>query len=73
MLSTGVVDNAAVVRHVVAAGYNGPIGVEAFSRSILPSFVSDALAIWRQPYADGRALATEAAEIMRRGAGVADG
>jgi D-psicose/D-tagatose/L-ribulose 3-epimerase len=68
MLSTGVVDNAAVVRHVVAAGYNGPIGVEAFSRSILPSFVSDALAIWRQPYTDGRALATEAAQIMRRGA-----
>ena len=72
MLSTGVVDNAAVVRHVVAAGYNGPIGVEAFSRSILPSFVSDALAIWRQPYTDGRALAAEAAQIMRRGAGLAD-
>jgi D-psicose/D-tagatose/L-ribulose 3-epimerase len=72
MLSTGVVDNAAVVRHVVAAGYSGPIGVEAFSRSILPSFVSDALAIWRQPYTDGRALAAEAAEIMRRGAGPAD-
>jgi D-psicose/D-tagatose/L-ribulose 3-epimerase len=72
MLSTGVVDNAAVVRHVVAAGYSGPIGVEAFSRSILPSFVSDALAIWREPYTDGRALATEAAQIMRRGAGVAD-
>jgi D-psicose/D-tagatose/L-ribulose 3-epimerase len=72
MLSTGVVDNAAVVRHVVAAGYAGPIGVEAFSRSILPSFVSDALAIWREPYTDGRALAAEAAQIMRRGAGVPD-
>jgi D-psicose/D-tagatose/L-ribulose 3-epimerase len=72
MLSTGIVDNAAVVRHVVAAGYNGPIGVEAFSRSILPSFVSDALAIWRQPYTDGRELAAEAAEIMRRGAGEGD-
>jgi D-psicose/D-tagatose/L-ribulose 3-epimerase len=72
MLSTGVVDNAAVVRHVVAAGYAGPIGVEAFSRSILPSFVSDALAIWREPYTDGRALASEAAQIMRRGAGLTD-
>ena len=67
MLSTGIVDNAAVVRHVVAADYAGPIGVEAFSRSILPSFVSDALAIWREPYTAGRALATEAAEIMKQG------
>jgi D-psicose/D-tagatose/L-ribulose 3-epimerase len=66
MLSTGIVDNAAVVRHVVASGYNGPIGVEAFSRSILPSFVSDALAIWRSPYESGRDLAAEAARIMKQ-------
>ena len=67
MLSTGIVDNAAVVRHVLAAGYEGPIGVEAFSRSILPSFVSDALAIWRSPYESGRDLAAEAARIMHQG------
>ena len=65
MLSTGIVDNAAVVRHAIAAGYTGPIGVEAFSRSILPSFVADALAIWREPYTSGRDLAAEAATIMR--------
>lgn len=70
MLSAGIVDNVAVVRHALAAGYTGPIGVEAFSRSILPSFVADALAIWRSPYESGRALAAEAAEIMRRGANV---
>jgi D-psicose/D-tagatose/L-ribulose 3-epimerase len=69
MLSTGIVDNASVVRHVLAADYEGPIGVEAFSRSILPSFVADALAIWRAPYTSGRDLAAEAAEIMRQGAG----
>jgi D-psicose/D-tagatose/L-ribulose 3-epimerase len=68
MLSTGIVDNAAVVRHVVAAGYAGPIGVEAFSRSILPSFVSDALAIWREPYTAGRDLAADAARMMKQGA-----
>ena len=65
MLSTGIVDNAAVVRHAIAAGYTGPIGVEAFSRSILPPFVADALAIWREPYTSGRDLAAEAATIMR--------
>lgn len=69
MLSSGIVDNAAVVRHAVAAGYTGPIGVEAFSRSILPSFVADALAIWRSPYDSGQKLAVEAADIMRRAAG----
>jgi len=68
MLSSGIVDNTAVVRHVLSAGYEGPIGVEAFSRSILPSFVSDALAIWRSPYDSGRDLAAEAARMMKRGA-----
>jgi len=68
MLSSGIVDNVAVLRHALAAGYTGPIGVEAFSRSILPSFVADALAIWRSPYESGYVLAAEAADIMRRAA-----
>jgi D-psicose/D-tagatose/L-ribulose 3-epimerase len=72
-LSTGIVDNAAVVKHALGAGYAGPIGVEAFSRSILPSFVADALAIWREPYASGEKLAGEAVRIMHRGAGVKGG
>lgn len=66
-LSTGVVDPVAVVSHALKAGYTGPIGVEAFSRSILPSFVSDALAIWREPYTSGLSLATEAAELIAQG------
>ena len=57
-----------VVRHRVdvVGGYRGRIGVEAFSRSILPSPVGDFLAIWREPYTDGRALAAEAIDIIRR-------
>lgn len=67
-LSTGVVDAPTVVAHTLKAGYTGPIGVEAFSRSILPGFVSDALAIWREPYSSGFSLASEAMELIRAGA-----
>jgi D-psicose/D-tagatose/L-ribulose 3-epimerase len=70
-LSTGVVDVAAVVAHAVAAGYTGIIGVEAFSRSVLPSPVADALSIWREPYVDGRALAADAIAVMHRGLALA--
>lgn len=66
-LSTGVVDPVAVVAHALKVGYSGPIGVEAFTRSILPGFVSDALAIWREPYTSGLSLATEAAELINQG------
>lgn len=66
-LGTGMVNAPAVVTHAINAGYTGPIGVEAFSRSILPSFVSDALAIWREPYSSGFSLASEAMELIRAG------
>ncbi|THG29948.1 sugar phosphate isomerase/epimerase family protein [Naasia lichenicola] len=64
-LGAGVVDAGAVVRAAIAAGYQGPVGVEAFSRSILSEFASDLLRIWRAPYADGRALAAEAIALVR--------
>ena len=64
-LATGSVDAAGVVREAIRAGYRGRIGVEAFSRSVLPGFVGDLLAIWREPYTDGRALAAEAIDIIR--------
>jgi len=65
-LGAGSVDTGAVVREAVRAGYRGRIGVEAFSRSVLPSPVDDFLAIWREPYTDGQALAAEAIDIIRR-------
>ena len=64
-LAGGSVDAAAVVREALRAGYRGRIGVEAFSRSILAAGASDMLAIWREPYTDGRALAAEAMDIVR--------
>lgn len=64
-LGTGVVDNAEIVRVARAAGYRGPIGVEAFSASILSPIANDVLAIWRSPYTDGLALAREAYALIR--------
>jgi D-psicose/D-tagatose/L-ribulose 3-epimerase len=64
-LATGSVDTAAAVREAIRAGYRGRIGVEAFSRSVLPGFLGDLLAIWREPYTDGAALAAEAIDIVR--------
>jgi D-psicose/D-tagatose/L-ribulose 3-epimerase len=75
-LGSGAVDVAAVVREAIAAGYRGPIGLEAFSRSVLPGAVSDFLAIWRETYTDGRAVAAEAIGIVREaeaGAGSLEG
>jgi D-psicose/D-tagatose/L-ribulose 3-epimerase len=65
-LGSGSVDADAVVREAITAGYQGRIGLEAFTRSVLPSPVSEVLAIWREPYTDGRALAAEAIGIIRR-------
>jgi D-psicose/D-tagatose/L-ribulose 3-epimerase len=64
-LGAGSVDPGAVVREAIMAGYGGRIGLEAFSRSVLSSAVSDLLGIWREPYTDGRALAAEAMSIIR--------
>lgn len=66
-LGTGAVDVVEVVRSAVAAGYQGRFGVEAFTRSILPDFVADALAIWREPYVSGADLAAGAAQLIRSG------
>ncbi len=65
-LSTGVVDPVAVVAEALRTGYRGRVGVEAFSRSVLSSVAGDVLAIWREPYTDGRALAAEAIELIRK-------
>jgi D-psicose/D-tagatose/L-ribulose 3-epimerase len=64
-LGTGVVDAAEIVRVAWAAGYRGPIGVEAFSSSILSPIANDVLAIWRTPFTDGAALARDAYAIIR--------
>ncbi|MQA32517.1 sugar phosphate isomerase/epimerase family protein [Modestobacter roseus] len=65
-LAGGVVDVEAVVRAAIDAGYSGRVGLEAFSRSVLTAGASDLLAIWRETYTDGAALAAEAIELVRK-------
>lgn len=67
LLSTGSVDVADIVRAALDAGYTGRFGVEAFSRAILPTPVSDMLAIWRQPYSSALDLAADAVRVVQRG------
>ncbi|MFB9378376.1 sugar phosphate isomerase/epimerase family protein [Kineococcus gynurae] len=64
-LGTGAIDVAGVLEAALTAGYRGRVGVEAFSRRLLPSPVADALAIWRSPYDDGLALARSAVRLIR--------
>ncbi|GAA1957852.1 sugar phosphate isomerase/epimerase family protein [Microbacterium deminutum] len=66
-LSTGVVDLVDVVTRALDLGYDGRIGIEAFSRSILSPEVGDMLAIWREPYDDGAVLAADAMRVIQRG------
>ncbi|NDL55694.1 sugar phosphate isomerase/epimerase family protein [Phytoactinopolyspora mesophila] len=60
-LTTGVVNIPRIVTTALEAGYTGPFGVEAFTRDVLTSEASSALAIWRSPYTDGAALVADAA------------
>ena len=66
-LSTGTVDVAGVVRSALDDGYRGRWGIEAFSRSVLPTGVADMLAIWRTPYDNGFELAADAMRVIERG------
>ncbi len=59
-LGTGGVDVAGLARALVAAGYEGPIGFEAFSADILDPGLAAALAVWRTTYTDADATARAA-------------
>lgn len=67
LLSTGSLPIAEIVRDALDDGYVGRLGVEAFSRSLLPGPVADMLAIWRTPYDDGVELAADAMSVIQRG------
>jgi len=66
-LSTGAIDIPGVVQAAFDDGYQGRIGVEAFSRPLLDDGVSDMLSIWRAPYDDGLELASDAVRVIRAG------
>ncbi|PWJ54402.1 D-psicose/D-tagatose/L-ribulose 3-epimerase [Quadrisphaera granulorum] len=67
-LGSGAVDVAGVLRSALAGGYTGRVGVEAFSRALMPGAVADALAIWRSPYDDGLGLAERALALVQHAA-----
>ncbi len=66
-LGDGVIDMEATIAAVLDEGYDGRWGIEAFTRSLLPAPVADRLAIWREPYTDGLALAADAQRVIRNG------
>lgn len=66
-LSTGAVDVEGVLQSALDDGYEGRIGVEAFSRPLVAEGARDALSIWRAPFDDGLALAADALRVIRTG------
>lgn len=67
-LAAGAVDVAGVLSAALALGYAGRVGVESFSRALMPPDVADALAIWRSPYDDGLVLAERAFRLVETAA-----
>lgn len=63
-LADGHIPIRAVLVTALAAGYQGMIGVEAFSRDLMETPVATALAIWRDVFNDGDALAANAARLI---------
>jgi D-psicose/D-tagatose/L-ribulose 3-epimerase len=52
------------LKQVLALGYRGLIGIEAFARERLAPDHANLLAIWRNPFADGTALASRAMSLI---------
>ena len=66
MMSPGLIDFAPLLAEVERLGFSGIVGVEAFSRSRLAPDHADALAIWRDTFEDGDALALQSLDLIRR-------
>ena len=65
-LGTGSVAVAGIVRALVAGGYDGPIGFEAFSAAILDPVLAAQLCVWRTTYTDADAVARDARHQIQR-------
>jgi D-psicose/D-tagatose/L-ribulose 3-epimerase len=62
----GTLDFAPMLDRLRRAGYRGPIGVEAFSSRIAGPEVAAGVAVWRDMFDDGDAVARAGATIIRR-------
>ena len=66
MMRPGLIDFAPLLGEVERLGFAGIVGVEAFSRARLASDHADALAIWRDTFEDGDALALQSLDLIHR-------
>lgn len=64
ILSEGHIPLRMILAAALNAGFNGTVGVEAFSRQLLPQSVANKLAVWRSLFADWELLATEAYQLI---------
>ena len=63
-LGTGNVDFDSLFGAVRASGYTGPVTFESFSSAVVHPSLSNALAVWRNLWQDGRDLAAHAHAFM---------
>jgi D-psicose/D-tagatose/L-ribulose 3-epimerase len=59
-LGTGTVDFDQLFTALAETGYDGPLTFESFSTTVISERFASALAVWRDPWQDGRDLAAHA-------------
>ncbi|TPG23492.1 sugar phosphate isomerase/epimerase family protein [Variovorax guangxiensis] len=63
----GSLDLAAWARRAADLGYDGIVGVEAFSRQLLAPDHADALAVWEDRFTHGQTVASNFMQVIRSG------
>jgi D-psicose/D-tagatose/L-ribulose 3-epimerase len=63
-LGTGTVDFEQLFAALAEAGYDGPLIFESFSTAVISERFASALAVWRDPWQDGRDLAAHARRFI---------
>lgn len=64
-LHDGAIDFKPVLAELAQSRYEGIIGIEAFSRSLLSEDLADALSVWRDTFDDGNEVADKGAQLIR--------
>jgi D-psicose/D-tagatose/L-ribulose 3-epimerase len=63
-LGTGTVDFGQLFAALAEIGYEGPLTFESFSTAVISERFASALAVWRDPWQDGRDLAAHARRFI---------
>ena len=63
-LGTGTVDFGELFGALAEIGYAGPLTFESFSTAVISERFASALAVWRDPWRDGRELAAHARRFV---------